>query len=147
MAATQIAHTVGRRLVNQILNGATARPTTVYLGLRKLDGAGGAPADAAAADTLTSNLSEVAGVGYARIAITFNTTNAPETLSGADSLLTFAQQTFTFTGTFTGITHAFLATTSDNTGVLIESAPLSVTRNVANGDQLKVTFLSYMGQG
>lgn len=147
MPASQIVHTGGRRLINQILNGATARPTTVYLGLRTLDGASGHTSDAAAADTLASNLFEVSGAGYARIAITFNTTNAPESLSGADSVLTFAQQTFNFTGTVNGITHAFLATTSDNTGVLIESAPLSVTRNVGNGDQLKVTFQSLCVQG
>lgn len=149
MAASQIFHTGGRRLLNQIFNGATARPTTLYLLLRQLDGVSGHPADAAAADTLTSNLQEVStsGTGYARIAITLNTSNAPETASGADSILTFAQQTYSFTGTVTGITHAALATTSDNTGVLIESAPLSTTRNVANGDQLKVTFVSTITQG
>jgi hypothetical protein len=147
MPASQIFHTAGRRHVWQVWNGATARPTTLYVGLRKLDGAGGAPADAAAADTLTSNLSEVSGVGYARQSVTFNNANCPESLSGADSLITFPQVTFTFTGTFSGITHAFVATTSDNTGTLIESAPLSVTRNVANGDTLKVTFQSILTQG
>lgn len=146
MAATQIYHTAGRRLVNQILNGVTVRPGTLYMLLRTLDGAGGHAADAAAADTLTSNLYEASGGGYARQTIIFNSTNMPESLSGADSVLTFAQQTFTFTGTITGITHAAIATTPDNTGVLIESAPLATTRNVANGDQLKVTFLSYQKQ-
>lgn len=147
MSATQFFHNVGKRLLNQIFNGATARPGTLYLGLRILDGAGGRPADAAAADTLTSNLSEVSGSGYARQAITFNSTNAPETANGNDSDLTFAQQTFTFSGTVTAITHAFLATTSDNTGVLVCSAPLATPRNVANGDTLKVTYKFTLTQG
>ena len=140
MAATEHFHTVGRRLLNQIFNGSTSKPATLYLGLRILNG-GSNPADATDADTLTSNLSEVpSSNGYARIAITFNSTNMPETLSSPNSILTFAVQQFNFTGTITGITHAFIATTSDNTGVLIASAPLSVTRNVANGDQINETF-------
>lgn len=140
MAATQIMHTVGRRWVNQILNGSVTRPASLYQGLRQLDGVGGHPADASAADTLTSNLQEVSGAGYTRQGISFNATNFPESLSSADSLITVAQQTFTFTGSVTGITHSFMATSADNTGVLIASAPLSVMRNVANGDELKVTF-------
>lgn len=142
MAATEHFHTVGRRLLNQIFNGSTSKPATLYLGLRQLDGVSGHPSDATDADTLTSNLQEVStsGTGYARIAVTFNNTNMPETLSGANSILTFAVQQFNFTGTVTGITHAFIASTSDNTGVLIASAPMSVTRNVANGDQINETF-------
>lgn len=132
-------HTVGRRMLNQIINGATARPTTVYLLLRQLDGNASRPTDAADGDTLTTNLNEVVGAGYARIAIVLNSTNAPETLTGVDSILTFAQQQFNFTGTFSGITHMAIATTADNTGILLWSAPLSAVRNVANGDQLKVT--------
>ncbi|MBN9503652.1 MAG: hypothetical protein BGO01_20595 [Armatimonadetes bacterium 55-13] len=137
---SQIMHTVGRRWVNQILNGSTARPANLYMLLRQLDGNSGRPSDAAAADTLTSNLNEVSGAGYARKTIAFNATNFPESLSGADSVLTVAAQTFTFTGTFSGITHASLASTSDNTGVLIGSAPLSTTYNVTNGSQITVNM-------
>lgn len=147
MSATQIFHTGGRRLVNQIINGVVVRPPTLYLLLRTLDGAGGHTADAAADDSLTNHLNEVSGGGYARIAVTNNSTNLPETASGADSLLTMAPQTFTFTGSLAGITHAALATTPDNSGVLIESAPLAAVRNVANGDTLTVTFKSLMTQG
>lgn len=153
MASTQVFHTVGRRWLNQILNGSVARPATLYMGLRTLDGVGGHASDAAAADTLSSNLYEASGCGYARQAITFNATNFPETLSGSDSILTVAQQTFDFgtAGTLTGVTHSFLATTSDNTGVLIVSAPLGATRNfvgaASNGDQLKVTMTVTTTQG
>src|SRR5690242_18186491 len=140
MSATSLFHTEGLRYWNQVRNKANSVPTTLYLLLRTLDGAGGHPADAAAADTLSSNLAEVSGGGYARIAITVNSTNLVESASGINSLLTYAASTFNFTGTITGITHAALATTSDNTGKLLCSAALSTTRNVANGDSLAVTF-------
>jgi hypothetical protein len=152
MAATQFWHSAGLRMMLQILNGVVARPATLYLLLRQLDGVSGHPADAAAADTLTSNLSEVTTVntGYARIAVTNNSTNFPEAASGANSLITELQQTYTFTGAglpVNGITHSAQATSSDNTGVLLCSAPLSVTRNVAVNDQLKVTFSMLAEQG
>lgn len=147
MASTQIFHTAGRRWLNQVINGAASLTTNLFLGLRQLDGASGHPSDAAAADTLTSNLQEVSGSGYARKSITRNSTKFVESASGADSILTVEQQTFSFTGAVNGITHAFLATTSDNTGVLICSAPLSVTRNVANGDSLAETFVFTLTQG
>ena len=149
MAASNIFHTSGRRWLGQIINGVASLPTNLYLGLRKCDGAGGAPADAAVADTLTSNLSEISGAGYTAAAspgrktITRNNANFVESLSGADSLMTVASQTFTFgsAGTVTGITHAFLATTADNAGALIASAALGTTRNVTGTtDQIVEVF-------
>ncbi len=139
MSASAIIHSGGARFLNKVSCGLLSPGATWYLGLRTLDGAGGHPADVAAADTLTSNLAEVSGAGYARAAITLST-DVSEALSGSDSLLTFAQKTFNFTGSVSGITHAFIATTNDNTGVLIASAPLAATRNVANGDVIKDTF-------
>jgi hypothetical protein len=137
-------HSGGKRWVNQVLNKHISLPTNLYLGLRQLDGASGHPADAAQADTLTSNLTEVTTTtsGYGRILMTLNDTNFPEAASGVDSLITALQQTFTFTGAslpINGITHFFFSTTADNTGVLLCSGALSVTRNVASGDQIKVT--------
>lgn len=134
-------HTGGRRLIGQILNKAASVPTTIYVGLRCLDGASGRPSDAADGDSLTSNLNECTASGYARQAVTVNTTNITEALSGADSLLTIAQQTFNFSGANSngGVTHCFVATSSDSSGTLIFSAPLAATRNVANGDQIKAT--------
>lgn len=147
IAASQIIHSVGRKYILDILNAAVSRDTAFFIGLRQLDGAGGHPADAAAADTMTSNLQEVSGSGYSRQTATYNTTNAPNTASGADWITTFALQTFSFSGTVTGITHAFWSNATGTGGVLIGSAPLSVTRNVANGDQLKVTLVFTMTQG
>lgn len=149
MSASEIVHTGGRRLSNQFFNGSTARPANLYLLLRTLDGTGGHTADAAADDSLTNHLNEVStvGTGYTRIAIPFDAAHFAETLSGADSLITVTAQTFNFTSTVNGITHAALATTADNTGVLIASAPLAVTRNVANGDSLQITFKFTLTQG
>jgi len=147
MSASQIEHTAGRRWKNGVLNGTVARPANLYLILRTLDGAGGHTADAAADDTLTNHLNEVAGAGYTRIAIPFDAAHFPETASGADSILTAAAQTFTFTGSVNGLTHASLCTTADNTGVLLVTAPLAAVRNVANGDTLTVTFVWKQTQG
>ena len=147
MASTAKFHTAGRRLFNQIFNKAVSPLTTIYLGLRTLDGVGSHPADAANGDTLgnATTLAEVSSTstGYARQAITVNSTNLAETLSDPDSLLTFIQKTFNFTGAglpVNGITHAFIASTSDNTGVLIASAPLSAVVNAAEGYSLAETF-------
>lgn len=143
MSATSMWHTGGKRWLNQVLNKHVSLPTNLYLGLRQLDGASGHPADAAQADTLSSNLQEVSTTttGYGRILMTLNDTNFPEAASSTDSLITALSQTFSFTGVslpVNGITHAFLSTTSDNSGVLLCSFALSVTRNVASGDTLAV---------
>jgi hypothetical protein len=147
MTASEIFHTTGRRLFNQIFNTAVARPANLWVLLRQLDGAGGHPSDAAAADTLSSNLQEVSGSGYARQTFANNSTNSAETASGADSKITWPQVTFSFTGTVMGITHAAIATSSDNSGTLICSAPLQVTRNVANTDTIQVTPSFTLTQG
>lgn len=134
--------------MNQILNGLISRPATLYLGLRTLDGASGHASDAALADTLTSSLYEVGtGVGYARIALTFNSTVFVESFSSPDSLLSVAAQTFTFTNTVTGVTHSFLCTSADNSGVLIASAaiPSAVAKNFGNTDTYAVTPIFQMG--
>lgn len=149
MSSTPVFHTSGRRWLAQVINKVVSLPANLYLGLRQLDGVSGHPADAAAADTLVSNLQEVStsGTGYARIAMALGVGNFPDTTSGADALLTGAQETFNFTGAVNGITHGFLATTVDNTGVLIASAPCAAVRNVVSGDQLKETFVLTLTAG
>ena len=141
MAATAHIHAGGAAFIASLLNKSATMSATWYLGLRKCDGVGSDPSDASASDSLTSNLAEVGtGVGYSRIAITINSTNLAISTSGTSSVITFTASTFSFTGSVSGITHAFLATSSDNSGSLIASAPLQVTRNVANGDSITVTF-------
>ena len=147
--ATNRFHVGGRRLFNQIFNGGTARPTSIWIGLRICNGVGSNPADAADADSMTSNLSEVSptNTGYARVQVTNNTTNFPETLSGIDSILTLASQAFNFSGSalpVNGVTHAFICTgttATDTTGILIASIALAATRNFASGDQENVVFM------
>ena len=144
MTASEIMHTTGRRLLGQLFNGAASKGGTLYVLLRQLDGVGGHPSDALAADTLSLNLQEVSGSGYARQSVTWTVgggvTEAAGGVGSADSVVTLPQVTFTFTGTVTGITHAAIATSSDASGVLIISIPLAVTRNVANGDTIKETL-------
>lgn len=145
MAASMVAHTVGVQHILGILNASQTKTTNVYLLLRQLDGAAGRPADAVIADTLTTNLSEVSatGTGYGRIAMAW-TTGVLALVSG-DAVITFPAQVFSFTGALTA-THAAIATTVDNTGVLIGSVPLQVVRNFANGDTDTVTFKLQLGQ-
>ena len=147
MSATARIHAGGAALVAGLFNKTVSQGTNIYLGLRTLDGAGGHPSDAAAADSLTSNLQEVSGGGYSRASITINSTNLAITTSGSNSVITFTATVFNFSGSISGITHAFIATTSDNSGSLIASAPLQVTRNVANGDSITVTFVLTINAG
>jgi hypothetical protein len=146
MASTMIFHTDGIDHLFGILNGSQSKTTSVYLLLRVLDGLSARPADAAVADTLSSNLSEVStsGTGYARIAIAW--TAATKTTVSGDVVLTFPAQVFSFTGTVADATHAAIATTSDNTGKLIVSVPLSAVRNFATGDTDTVTMKLQGGQ-
>lgn len=150
MSSSQIFHTAGRRFFNQLFGKATpSKPTLLYLGLRILDGNSGRPADANAADTLTSNLSEVStsGTGYSRQIITVST-DITEAASGADSLLTIATKTFgPFSATISNVTHVFVATSSDNTGVLLWSAPLTPERSFGSGDTLQETASFTLTQG
>jgi hypothetical protein len=148
MSASQIIHSLGCRLIGQVFLAVTARPGTLWILLRTLDGVGGHTSDAAAADTLSSNLNEVSGGGYARQSVTFTTGGGcTEAASGNSSLITLPAKTFTFTGTITGVTHMSAATSSDLSGVLVWSAPLATTRNFANGDSLTVTATVMFEQG
>ena len=127
-----------------ILNGANARPANLYLGLRTLNGVAPNPADAALADTLTSNLYEVpAGLGYTRFTLAFNSGIFVASLSAQEALLSVAAQTWTFTGTVTGVTHSFFCTTPDNSGVLICSAPIpsAIAKSFGNTDTYAVTSI------
>jgi hypothetical protein len=57
-----------------------------------------------------------------------------------DWKLTTATVIFTAGGTWTGAKTVFLATTVDNSGKLIASAPLSTTRTLQNGYTLQVAL-------
>lgn len=93
-----------------------------------------------ATDTLADLLGEVTGAGYAPLAFARNSTDWPTlALDTGDYKITSATKTFTATGDWTSATYLVLATTTDNTGLLVAFAPLSTTRTLVNGDTLDVS--------
>ena len=101
----QIVYPQWKKELAQLWNGVmlpSDLPATLYLGLR-----GGQPATT---DRLAT-VSEIAGGGYARVAIARNVTNFADAAAAADWQYTIPQQVFpTFTGAPSpnGATHWFL---------------------------------------
>jgi hypothetical protein len=98
--------------------------------------------DTLLADNATlASKTEVSGTGYARQAAASSavgfTSAAVSTNAWKQTTLTV---TFTAGGTWTGAKTVFLATSVDDTGKLIASAPLSATRTLDNGDTLSVAL-------
>ena len=89
------------------------------------------------ADNLAA-IAEITGTGYAEVTFTRGTDWGAPTAGGGT---TSTQKTFTATGTWTGATHLFIATTvaANDTGLHIANAALSATRTLTNGDTLDVT--------
>lgn len=116
-------------ILDVFFRGATA-PTNLFFRLST-----DTPTDN---DTL-AGVTEVAGTGYAAISLNRNSTDFPtlEVNAGASRVIS-ATKTFTAGGTWTGATHLYLATTSDNTGKLVAYNALSATRTLVNGDTLAV---------
>jgi hypothetical protein len=130
-------------VVNQGLanmNGAyfagTAQTTTWYLGLVTGPGSG---TTFAAADTLASHAGWTENTAYtgSRKAVTFGaaSTANPSVISNTASPSAFAM-----TGTAT-IAGAFLASTTDNSGILFSEGDFTGgDKSVASGDTLNVTY-------
>lgn len=90
-------------------------------------------------DTLETLTGEVTGSGYSAIAVARNSTDFPTlALDSGDYKVTSATKTFTATGTWSDATQLVLATTSNDTGLLIAYVALSTTRTLVNGDSLAV---------
>jgi Tfp pilus assembly major pilin PilA len=110
-------------------------PTNYYIGLAT---------DALLVDTDTlSTLTEVTGTGYARQAVASGATDFTSASTGTnDRKITTKSVTFTATASdWTGAKTVFLCTvTSGTSGKLIQYAPLSATRTLANGDTLTVAL-------
>lgn len=84
---------------------------------------------------------EVSGTGYARQTVASNNVDIVSAATGTgDYKVTTKTVTFTASGTWTGAKTVFLATTSNDTGVLIASAPLSETRTLLNTHTLTVSI-------
>ena len=108
-------------------------PANFYIGL--------ATDASLAEDAALGDQTEVSGTGYARCAVASNNTDMTSAATGTnDYKATTSTETFTAGGDWTGANTAFLCTSSDDSGVLICSAPLSATRTLVNTDTLQVAF-------
>ena len=97
-------------------------------------------------DTLADLLNEVAGTGYAPIAVARSTGDFPTlALDAGDYMVTSATKQFAATGAWTDATVLALATSSDNSGLLIAWVALSATRTLQAGDTLDVSMAVKLG--
>jgi len=116
---------------NDILNvyfSTQAKRTSLWLGLYLDDPE---PAEAAA----LADLTEPSGNGYARVEL------LQENWTVADDLASYPQVTFTATGAWGNVYGYFIATSQDNSGLLLavehfSDGPYNIQNN---GDQIKVT--------
>lgn len=93
-------------------------------------------------DSLTNLTGEPSGNGYAAVTIERSAVGWPTlALDSGDYQITSKNAVFTASGGAIGpVTYAVLATTSDNTGLLISYVALSVSRTLQDGDTLTVTL-------
>lgn len=115
-------------------------PSGFYLRLSNPTNCGNSSAETSSLATIAT--SEPSTNGYAAKSLTRNTTGWPTlALDSGDYQATAAQQTFNASGGSWGpVTCAFIASTSDNSGVFIASGALSTSRTLAAGESLQVTY-------
>ena len=108
-------------------------PANFYIGLAT---------DAALAENASlGDQTEVSGTGYARQTVASNNVDITSATVGTnDRKITTKTVTFTAGGTWTGANTVFLATSSDDSGKLIASAPLSETRTLTDNSTLSVAI-------
>lgn len=98
--------------------------------------------DSVAEDANLAGLTELAGGGYSRQAVNSDNTDFTSAGTGTnDRKQTTKVVTFSATGAWNGVPHAFLATTIDDSGKLVAAAALSVERFLVNGDSLQVSMV------
>lgn len=95
-------------------------------------------------DTLVDNgvgWTEVTGTGYSRQVIASDNTDFASAASSTNRKVTALKQTFTAGDSdWDAATDWFLATTADDTGVIVACGRLAATRQLAvDGDKLEVT--------
>jgi hypothetical protein len=113
---------------------ATNCPTTYYLRLFN-----DTPVET---DTLSDLTGEPSGNGYVAKELTRNSTGWPTlALDSGDYQATSATVTFEASGGSWGpVTYLVFATSSDNTGVLMNYGALSTSRTLADGETLQMTY-------
>lgn len=120
-------------MLDVYFRGATA-PTNFYLGL-----VNDTPTETDGLGDLTG---EPSGSGYSRQTIPATAVGWPTlALDSGDFQAESTTETFTASGGTIGpVTYSFLATTVDNTGVLVAYVALSTTRTLTDGDSLDVDY-------
>ena len=109
-------------------------PTNFYIGLTNMAGL-------VESTPLSSLTDEPTGNGYGRIQVTRNNTGWPSlALDAGDYMATSRVVTFEATGTWITVDKIFMATSNDNTGVLISYGALSVPRTLIINDILDITY-------
>ena len=108
-------------------------PANFYIGLAT---------DAALAENASlGDQTEVSGTGYARQTVASDNVDITSATTGTnDRKITTKTVTFTAGGTWTGANTTFLATSSDDSGKLIASAPLSETRTLTDNSTLSTAI-------
>lgn len=127
-------HTDGLQFILEVaFTEEQSVPANFYIGLAT---------DASLAETASlGDQTEVSGTGYARQTVASNNTDITSAATGTnDYKVTTKTVTFTAGGTWTGANTVFMATTVDNTGKLIASAPLSETRTLTDTDTLTIAM-------
>jgi len=125
-------HTEGLQYLLEVaLSEEQSVPTSFHVGL--------CTDESPAEDASLGDLTEVTGSGYARQTVTSNDTDVTSAAAGTnDRKATFKEVTFTATGTWDTANTVFVATSADDSGKLLWSAPLSTPRTLNNGDTLTV---------
>lgn len=121
------------------LTGYGPPPASLYIGLDNRS-------TLTESQTLANLTGEPTGNGYARIAVS---TTTGWTISAPIDDYQAKTATLTFNATGSGwgpVSNLFLATTSNNTGKLLVSVPLSTSRTLVGGDQLQVDLAVKMSE-
>ena len=121
---------------------AATVPVNFYIGLDNRT-------SAAEADTLASLSGEPSGNGYSRQAVASNATDWTVSQDGGSGDWQALSKTVTFTasgGSIGPVKQMFLATSSDGSGVLICTRPLSQTRTLADGESLQCSMYIRIGE-
>ena len=127
-------HTDGLQFILEVaFTEEQSVPANFYIGLAT---------DASLAETASlGDQTEVSGTDYVRQAVASDNVDITSAATGTnDYKVTTKTVTFTAGGTWTGAKTVFLATTLNDTGVLIASAALSETRTLEDTDTLTIAI-------
>ena len=127
-------HTDGLQFILEVtFTEEQSVPANFYIGLAT---------DVSLSETASlGDQTEVSGTGYARQAVASDNVDITSAATGTnDYKVTTKTVTFTAGGTWTGAKTVFLATTLNDTGVLIASAALSETRTLEDTDTLTIAM-------